>query len=187
MAKNNGNMLIDRISGTVGDQIVLKRIRGGRTILSKKPTFREDRKFSDEQLASQQAFREASAYGRKMKREPVYLAIAEGTTRTGYNVAMGDWLNPPHILEIDLGGWRGAAGEQIRMRVQDDVKVAQVRVEIRDGTGTVLEGGQATDAGALWWEYPLTQALSGALSVTIFASDLPGHMTQASATKIIPD
>lgn len=182
-----GNIIIDRVSGTIGDQLVLKRTRGGRTILIKKPTFREDRKFSDAQLARQQAFREATAYARKMKCEPIYLALADGTARTGYNVAMSDWLNPPQILEIDLSRWHGAALELIRMRVQDDVKVLQVQVQISDETGAILEAGPATDAGALWWEYTVTQPLTSDLSVTVFASDLPGHVTQASERKIIAE
>jgi hypothetical protein len=186
MAKVNGNIIIDRVSGTIGDQLVLKRVRGGRTILCKKPTFREDRQFSEAQLARQQAFREASAYARKMKREPLYLALAQGTAQTGYNLALGDWLNPPQVLEIDLGGWRGAAQDLIRMRVQDDVMVAQVRVEITDEAGTVLEAGGGTEAGALWWEYTVAQSLTGELTVTVFASDLPGHVTQASEKKRIP-
>jgi hypothetical protein len=34
------------------------------------------------------------------------------------------------------------------MRVQDDIQVVQVRVEIMNETGTVLEAGGATEAGA---------------------------------------
>ena len=41
-------------------------------------------------------------------------------------------------------------------------------------------------AGALWWEYMVAQPLSGELTVTVFASDLPGHVTQASEKKSIP-
>ena len=186
MAKVNGNIFLERVNGTVGDQMVLKRVRGGRTILCKKPTFKEDRTYSEEQLARQQVFREAAAYARKMKHEPIYMAKAEGTSRTGYNVAIGDWLNPPQILEVDLSRWNGAAQDLIRMRVQDDVKVAQVRLEIVNAEGVILEAGQATEAGALWWEYAVTQPLSGALTVTVSASDLPGHVTQASETKVLP-
>jgi hypothetical protein len=180
MAKIKGNLLLEGVSGKIGNQLVLKRVRGGGTILAKKPTFGADRNFSAKQLASQQAFREAAAYGTEMKQEPLYLALAAGTAKTGYNIAMGDWLNPPQILEIDLGGWGGAAQDLIRMRVQDDVMVTGVRVEISDETGAILESGPATEAGALWWEYRVGQPLSGELRVTVSASDLPGHVTQMS-------
>ena len=185
MAKVKGNLFIDRLSGTVGDQMIIRRIRGGRTIICAKPTFGPDRTFSEAQLSRQQAFREASAYAKEHKRDPIYLSIAEGTARTGYNVALGDWLTRPRILEIDLNGWHGGAIEPIRARAQDDVKVVQVRVEIADETGTILEAGQAEDAGAWWWAYTVTQPLSGALTVTVTASDLPGHVTQASEEKSI--
>ena len=105
MAKVNGNIFMEHLSGMIGDQLVLKRARGGGTIISKKPTFRPDRAFSTAQLAQQQAFREATAYGRAMKREPIYLAKANGSAQTGYNVAVADWFNRPEILEIDLSGW----------------------------------------------------------------------------------
>lgn len=185
MAKVKGNLFIDRLSGTVGDQMIIRRIRGGRTIICAKPTFGPDRTFSEAQLSRQQAFREASAYAKEHKRDSIYLAIAEGTARTGYNVALGDWLTPPRILEIDLNGWHGGAMEPIRVRAQDDVKVVQVRIEIAGETGTILEAGQAADAGALWWEYRAAQPLSSELTVTVTASDLPGHITQASETKTL--
>ena len=98
---------------------------------------------------------------------------------------MADWLNPPQILEIDLKGWDGAAQGLIRMRVQDDVKVVKVSVEISDETGAALESGLAVKAGALWWEYRVSQPLSGALRVTVSASDLPGHVTQESEEKLV--
>ena len=59
MAKVRRNIFMRGLSGTIGDQVVLKTIRGGRTIVCKKPTFQEDREFSQAQLAHQQAFREA--------------------------------------------------------------------------------------------------------------------------------
>lgn len=185
MAKVTGNLFIDRVSGSVGDQMIIRKIRGGRTILCAKPTFGPDRTFTDAQLARQQAFREASAYAKEHKRDPLYLAIAEGTARTGYNVALGDWLTPPQILEIELTSWHGTAGEAIRVRVQDDVKVVQVQVKIADEAGEVLETGQAVDAGALWWTYSVTHHASGELTITVSASDLPGHVTQASEMKSV--
>jgi hypothetical protein len=58
-----------------------------------------------------------------------------------------------------------------------------VKIEIADETGTILEAGQAADAGAWWWAYTVTQPLRGELTVTVTASDLPGHVTQASEKK----
>ncbi len=141
MAKVNGNLFMDRMSGSVGDQLIIRRIRGGQTIICARPTFGPDRTFSEAQLARQQAFREASAYAKEHKRDSIYLSLAEGTARTGYNVALGDWLTPPRVLEIDLDGWHGGEMELIRARAQDDVQVAKVKVEIADETGAILEAG----------------------------------------------
>jgi hypothetical protein len=49
MAKVKKNIVMNRLSGTLGDQVVLKRDKAARTILSVKPTFPEDREFSDAQ------------------------------------------------------------------------------------------------------------------------------------------
>jgi hypothetical protein len=186
MAKVIKNIFLEGVSGSIGDHLVLKRTRGGRTILCKKPRFRRDRTFSEAQLARQQVFGEATEYAKQMKDEPLYVAIAKKKDRTGFNVAVADWLNPPQILEIDLGGWDGAAQDLIRMRVRDDVQVVEVSVEIGDGTGAVLEAGPAVNAGASWWEYRVSRALAGALRVTVSASDLPGHVARASEEKLVP-
>ena len=181
MAKVNGNLFLDRLSGTLGDQLIVKKGRGGGTIVCKKPTFREDREFSPAQLARQQAFREAAAYARTQKHNPIYIEKAEGTGKCSYNVAIADWLHPPEILEIDLSAWTDDSGGTIRIRAQDNVKVQGVRVTIADEDGTVLEEGEAGEVGALWWEYRTAQAPATNTSVTVAARDLPGHVTERTA------
>lgn len=181
MAKVNRNILLNGLSGTVGDQLVIKRVRGGGTIVTNKPTFSANRIFSAEQLAHQQAFQEATAYGKAMKREPIYVALAEGTAKTGYNIAVGDWFNPPKILEVDLSRWTNGGGSTIRVCAQDDVKVVQVGVGITDRTGTLLEEGEAREVGALWWEYSTAQSAGDGKQVTVYARDLPGHTTELKA------
>jgi len=67
------------------------------------------------------------------------------------------------------------------MRVQDDVLVAGVTVTISTGDESVLESGQATEKGALWWEYALSGDFTGQrVTLTIAARDLPGHVTEYS-------
>jgi hypothetical protein len=185
MAKVNGNIFMAHLSGMIGDQLVIKRARGGRTINSKKPTFRSDRVFSAAQLAQQQAFREATAYARAMKREPIYLAKANDSAQTGYNVAVADWFNRPEILEIDLSGWTTEGGGVIRVRAQEDVKVQQVKVVISEENGALLEEGLASETGALWWEYQTAQPAAQNLRVTTAAMDLPGHVTKQAKVKKI--
>ncbi len=184
MARVYQNIIMQGVKGTLGDQLIFKKDKAGRTIISVMPTFDEDRTFSLAQQVQHQAFREATAYAKDQKDNPIYLAKAEGTPMNAYNVAVADWFNRPQILEVDLTAWHGAAGEAIRMRVQDDVLVAGVTVTISDGDESVLESGQATERSALWWEYAPTGDFSGQqVTLTIAARDLPGHVTEYSQVR----
>ncbi len=185
MAIVNGNIFMDRISGMVGDQMVLRQTSDGRTILGVKPRVNGERTYTPAQLARQEAFSEAIAYGQAMKAEPIYVAKASGTKKSAYNVAMADWLNAPRILEVDLSNWHGAAGEVIRLRAKDDVKVQSVHVRIEDEASSLLEEGLATELGVLWWEYALTSAHSGVTVVTITATDIPGHTGEYSQVRTL--
>lgn len=184
MAKVNGNLFLNRLSGSLGDQLIVKKGRGGRTIICAKPTFREDREFSPAQLARQQAFREAAAYARTQKHNPIYIEKAEGTGKCSYNVAIGDYLHPPQILEVDLSGWIGDGGQVLRIRAQDDVQVNQVTVTITDKAGNMVEQGEAVEVGALWWEYTTTAMVSGNAKVTVRVLDLPGRATERIEGKV---
>ena len=84
-------------------------------------------------------------------------------------MAIGDYLHPPKILEIDLSGWSGEAGQVLRIRAQDDVQVQQVAMAIADETEKVLEQGQVVEVGALWWEYTTTATASGNARVIVRA------------------
>lgn len=183
MAKVRENIVIQGLSGSLGDQLVIKIDKGGRTIVSVKPAFDEGREFTPAQQAQQQAFREATAYAKEAHEDEVYTTKAEGTAKSAYNVAVADWFHAPEILEIDLGGWDGQAGQPIRMRVQDDVQVERVTVVITDAADAVLEQGEASEEGALWWEYTTTAAASGSPKVIVSAEDLPGHITQVTQQK----
>ena len=184
MAKVQDNIVMQGLSGTLGNQLVLK-ISKGRTIVSTKPTFSENRTFSAAQLAQQQAFREATTYARAVQGDEVYIAKANGSPKSPYNVAVADWFNAPEVLGIDLSGWNGAAGELVRVQARDDVKVKHVIVRFNDAEGTLLEEGSATDVGALWWEYTTKSNLTSAVTVTATAVDLPGNITELSQEKTI--
>ena len=146
MAKVRNNVMVRGVSGSFGDQMILKIDKAGRTIMSNKPEFNENRVFTEAQQNHQEAFREASAYARSAKGNEKYAALAHGTPMSSYNVAMADWFHTPEILEIDVSAWHGTAGQVIRVKATDDVQVTQVNVVISDGTGAVLEQGQAVEA-----------------------------------------
>lgn len=184
MAIVSNNLLVRGLSGNLGDQFTVRTNKNGRTIVSAKKDFENDRTYSPAQLAQQQAFREAVAYAKAMMGQEIYIIKANGGPRSPYNLAMADWFNRPQILEVDLSGWMGAAGELIRMRAQDDVLVAGVTVTISDGDGVVLESGQATEGGALWWEYAPSGDFTGQqVTLTIAARDLPGHIGEYSQVR----
>ena len=183
MARVSNNIFVRGLSGSLGNQFIIKTDKGGRTIVSAKPHFPDNREFSAAQLAHQQAFREAVAYANMAKGEEIYKIKANGGPKSAYNVALGDYFNPPQILEIDLSGWTNGEGGTTRVRAQDDVKVQGVKVTISDETGTLLKEGEASEVGALWWEYSTAQAAVDNLRVTASAKDLPGHVTERTELK----
>ena len=189
MAKVHKNIIIKGLSGDLGKQLRIQTSKiSGQTYVFAKTNFETKRKVSPTQRAQKLAFWEASAYADANQENPVYIAKAKGRKgkeRQPRNVAMADWFHPPVILEIDLNSWRGAAGEVIRILAADDVRVAQVHVEIRDESGASVEAGQAILRITQWWEYAVQGAMRGELTVTVSASDLPGHVTQASERKSI--
>jgi hypothetical protein len=169
MAKVNGNLFMDRLCGSLGDQLIVKRGRGGRTIICKKPTFREDREFSPAQLARQQAFREAAAYARTQKLNPVYVEKAQGTAKCSYNVAIADWLHPPVIQRIERDGG------MIRVQARDNVMVTKVEVMIINEDGELLKAGEADQVDSIWWEFP--SIMEG--TIEALAWDLAGNKTKS--------
>jgi hypothetical protein len=183
MAKVKKNIVMKGLSGSLGDQLVVKGGKGGRTIISIKPTFPEDREFSDAQKEHMEDFREAMMYAKDAaKTEAVYAEKAEDTPLSAYNVAIADWFHEPEIGDIDLSGWTGQAGEPIRIRAVDDVKVERVTVVITDAEGVLIEQGaatqEATQEDKLWWVYTTTKPAAGLPKVIAVARDLPGNIAQ---------
>ncbi len=88
MARVGKNVVIEGLRGSLGN-VVFKQGKGGQTIVCKRPDFGPNRVFSGAQKAQQGRFREAAAWAKDAARvEPIYAALAEGTLRTTYNVAV---------------------------------------------------------------------------------------------------
>ena len=181
MAKVNKNIIIQGLSGSLGDQIVIRVDKAGRTRVSVKPSFDPDYQFNEAQLEQQEQFRAAATYAKDAKTNEEYVTKAEGTPLTPYNVAVADWFHEPEIAAIDLSAWSGQIGQMIRIQATDDVKVTQVSVVITDENDTVLEQGQAVNDGGGWWEYVTTEAASGNPKVIATAYDLPGHIASMTS------
>ncbi len=149
MAKVLNNLIVQGLSGSLGNQIVIRQGKGGQTIVSAKPA-NATRTFNLTQLAQQEAFHNAIAYAKSAKDENIYLTKAQGTTLSAFNVAVADWFNAPEVLEIDTENWTGAVGQVIRVKAQDDIQVTRVHVQIADTQGNFLEEGAAVQADGLW-------------------------------------
>jgi hypothetical protein len=182
MAQVYNNIFVRGLTGAVGDQFVIRRTRSGRTIIANKPTFDPNREFSKSQKSHQEAFREAAAYAKSAKTQPLYVEKAKAINSTPYNVAISDWFGKPEVLEIDASNWTGEIGQTIRVKAQDNVQVASVRVMIDDAHGTTLEQGEALQSDGLWWSYNTTSRVSLTPAPRVIATvrDLPGNIGGSS-------
>jgi hypothetical protein len=180
MAKIHNNIFVRGLTGSVGDQFVIRQTRSGRTIIANKPRFDENRVFTEPQKAQQEAFRQATSYAKFAKNQPLYVNKAKGTNITAYNLAVADWFGQPEVLDIDVNGWTGQIGETIRVKAQDNLQVTKVRMAISDGNGTVYEEGEAvqSELDGLVWTYTTTTVvpMTPAPRLDASAQDLPGNV-----------
>ena len=172
MAKITTNPTIEAMRGSLGKDLYFRTTKDGRVIISKKPDF-SNRQFSEAQLNAQNRTKQAADYATVAYQEnPVYAQKAEGTAKNAYNVAVGDWHNPPEIYRIDYR--RGI----IKVYAEDDVMVTRVRVSVLDEAGQTLEQGEAKPVTNVVWEYQT--AHRGQIRVE--AWDLPGNTAREEYT-----
>lgn len=171
MAKVIDNILVRGLSGKLGNQVVFRRLRDGRTIVCNKPDF-SSRKLSKDQKEHHKRFQAAAAYARVAARtNPIYARLAEGTMKNAYNVALGDLFHPPVIQRVER------KGKAIRVLVSDDVMVASVKVMVLDKQGKIVERGEARRGKGDWWEYvPNAQG-----KVVVEARNLAGNVAKAES------
>ena len=160
-AKVKLNSRLAALSGKFGKDFVLRQRKDGTTVVAAIPAF-TDRVFSEEQLTHQSRFQQAVAYAR----------LATGATKTAYNIAVSDWLNPPVIRMV----YR--YHENIIVDAIDDIQVTRALVTITDEQGRTVEAGEATKSESDWWEFA-----SEAQGKTVIAEawDLPGNVTKFAA------
>ncbi len=183
MARVKRNIVLEGLSGILGDQLVFKRDKAGRTIVSVRPQFDENREFSSSQRAQQERFLEAAAYARTAAQTtPIYAEKAQGTAKSAYNVAMADWFHSPEVGDIDLNGYSGGPGQVIRAKVVDDTQVKQVTIMITTSAGTLVERGEMQPEQGVWYTYTTTaDCPAGEARVIITGLDLPGNAAVGEA------
>src|SRR3972149_411369 len=156
MARVRTNVLLQGVGGQIGEGLVLRRARSGTLVLSRKPTFGKNRKFSPAQRAHQARFRAATAYAKEAAlREPIYARLAKKTKQPAYNMALKDYMHPPKVTAIEVCGDAGQAKKIIRVRAEDDVQVTRIQVRLFDAQEKVLESGEAASDKAGWWTYTI--------------------------------
>jgi len=172
MAKVRSNVIMRGLSGKLGDQVVLRHLRDGQTIVCLPPDF-SNRKLSRDQKTHHQRFKEAAAYAKAAaQRQPIYAELAAGTIKNAYNIALSDWFHAPKIQRVEVMG--GA----VRIQASDNVRVASVKVAILNEEGLVLEKGEAMPADELWWSYAPHTLLEGKFKFAVEARDLAGNVTR---------
>jgi hypothetical protein len=179
MAKVANNIFVRGLTGTVGDQFVIRKTRSGKTIVANIPSFDENREFTETQKNHQEAFRQATTYAKSAKNQEVYINKAKGTGATAYNMAVADWFIVPQVLDIDISKWNGQIGETIYVRAKDDTKVTSVHLFFRNGE-TIFEEGDAvqSDTDGLLWTYTTQTVVpdTAPIFLAVTARDLPGNI-----------
>jgi hypothetical protein len=179
MAKQKGNVVTHGLSGKIGDLLVFSR-RGGQTVVSK--VAERTAPPSEKQKEQRKRFQQAVIYAKAATASPEDKAVYESakTGKTPFNAAVADFLNAPDINGIDLSGYRGQAGDVIKVWASDDFAVKSVKVSIINDDGSLVEEGDALpDVSRQVWTYTATQNndnLDGD-KIVVSASDLPGNIT----------
>jgi hypothetical protein len=123
----------------------------------------------------------AGQYARMQLADPVMRAEYESRVtrkRDAYGLAVTDFLIAPKICSVSVEQYTGHAGEPITVHVEDDFKVAGVRVELLDIEGKPVETGEAREDKRTLWRYKTKQIVGPfeRLSVVVTAYDIPGNM-----------
>jgi hypothetical protein len=191
MAKIKSNPATGPMSGkikglhfaTYADKQVVK---GG---YERKPTT----KWTEPQVESQGEFGKATAYAKGVladaAKKAKYRGASKAKHRSEWNLAIADARKPPAIIDVDVSGYRGLAGETIFVEAVDDTEVAGVSLAIHTAAGTLIEQGPAgLDAKKGNWIYvaqttvPDTEIV---VAIEVTAVDLPGNRVQKQVDRII--
>ena len=144
---------------------------------------------SADTLARRQRFQQAAFYGRAIQQDPAvkaaYETALDANTTSAYTVAVADYLNAPDIRQVDFSAYRGQVGDLILIQATDDFALAEVRVNIQNPDGTLVEEGAATaDPDGFTFRYTTTAANASLAGdkITVTATDRPDNLTTEQAT-----
>ena len=171
------------LSAVLSDHVVLRKFRN-QLVISKVTVPRKSK--SVKKQASINRFRAANSWAKNILQQPgmkeLYSKGINSKLSNAHTVAVSDYLNPPEIHYIDLKGYTGAAGDEIRIKVTDVFRVVAVTVTIAGSNGKQLEAGSAVRyvRKPAIWIYTLTRDnphVKGTV-IQVKASDLPENTVE---------
>ena len=180
MARVNYNVVTHGISGKIGDLLQFRQ-RNGKTIVAKIAA-RSGRVTPDQQQVREK-FRLAAIYAGSALKNPVMRELYESRATAGqsaYNLAIRDYFNAPLINSVDLGSYTGEIGSMITVVATDDTRLVDVRVQVFDNTGSLVEAGSAIRVGDQdSWIYTATVFHNSPAGgkVVVEVQDTPGNIT----------
>jgi hypothetical protein len=181
MAKSRNNVITYGLSGKVGDILIFRQI-DGKTVVSK--VVEQKNTASDEQKKQRKRFQRATLYAKGAVHDKqtadLYAAASKKRKLSAYNIAVADFFHGPDIDTVDLSGYAGVAGDEIRIIASDDFAVKSVHVTITNADGSLVEEGYASQGIANSWIYVAQQdneCLDGD-KIQITAADFPGNVAE---------
>lgn len=184
MGKSDDNVLTHSLRGAIGDLLVYRTTKSGKTIVGKMPST-ANRTQSAKQKEQVFHFQEAVLYGKTVRLTPELRALYETDLPEGksvYQVALADFLRAPKIAKVDVTAYTGQPGGTIRIHAIDDFKVKEVTVTILNSDGTLVESGKAElEINGVTWLFTATKSNTSLTGdkIIVRASDIPGNLAEA--------
>jgi hypothetical protein len=189
MPKVKLNPTFDEFRGSVNN--LTYRQRHGKVFASVKPDLSNVQP-SEAQIAHQQRFKAAAAYGKTVMADPVVRALYQQAAKERdipiFALTVADFMHTPSITDTDLSAYNGLVGDVIKIMATDDFGVASVHITISKAqTGETIESGNAieTGLGSGLWLYTATSAAPAEtdVQINVVAADRPGGTAVESRIK----
>jgi hypothetical protein len=143
MAIIKNNIVMEGVSGMLGDVVVFRQLRG-KTIMANKP--RKPRFQSDLQRGNRHRFREASAFAKQAVLDPEKKEYYKAKARklglpNAYTAALTDYMRKPAVTSVKYKG--NAAGSIAITAGKAGFSLASVTVTMVNKEGAALATGTA--------------------------------------------
>jgi len=142
---------------------------------------------TEEQRQTRIHFKEAVRYAKRMMDDTAMKSLYQQSLKprqTAFNRAIKDFMTVPVIGFINAGNYNDQPFSHIVVRAMDDFRVMNVKVEIKNSAGQLIEEGDAVPAGnGLDWKYMITESAKAAVEnvITVTVSDMAGNEVSKQA------